>query len=105
MKVVFTDEALANLDGILSFIASNYPSIYDAFQSRLRIGGRPHWRLAGERPGSGRPAGARRRLTSANARAGFQILQLGAQRLIFGWKGTRYDHPCAAIRRALGPGA
>ena len=36
MKVVFTDEALANLDGILSFIASNYPSIYDAFQSRLR---------------------------------------------------------------------
>ena len=35
MKVVFTDEALANLDGILSFIASNYPSIYDAFQSRL----------------------------------------------------------------------
>jgi plasmid stabilization system protein ParE len=36
MKVVFTDEALANLDGILSFIASNYPSIHDAFQSRLR---------------------------------------------------------------------
>jgi toxin ParE1/3/4 len=35
-EVVFTDEALANLDGILSFIASNYPSIYDAFQSRLR---------------------------------------------------------------------
>ncbi len=36
MKVIYTDEALANLDGILSFIASNYPSIYDAFQSRLR---------------------------------------------------------------------
>lgn len=36
MKVVFTDEALANLDGILGYIASNYPAIYDAFQSRLR---------------------------------------------------------------------
>ena len=36
MKVVYTDEALANLDGILSFIVSNYPSIYDAFQRRLR---------------------------------------------------------------------
>jgi toxin ParE1/3/4 len=36
MKAVYTDEALANLDGILSFIASSYPAIYDAFQSRLR---------------------------------------------------------------------
>jgi len=36
MKVIYADEALADLDGILSFIASNYPSIYDAFQSRLR---------------------------------------------------------------------
>ena len=36
MKVIYTDEAVADLDGILSFIASNYPSIYDAFQSRLR---------------------------------------------------------------------
>ena len=36
MKVIYTDEALSNLDGILIFIASNYPSIYDAFQSRLR---------------------------------------------------------------------
>ena len=36
MKVIYTDEALADLDGILSFIASNYPSILDAFQSRLR---------------------------------------------------------------------
>jgi hypothetical protein len=105
MKVVFTDEALANLDGILSFIASNYPSIYDAFQSRLRIGGRPHWRLAGERPGSGRPAGARRRLTSANARAEFQILQLAASASILRLERNRHDHPCAAIRRALGPGA
>jgi plasmid stabilization system protein ParE len=46
MKVIYTDEALADLDGILAFIASNYPSIYDAFQSRLRsvvarIGNRP----------------------------------------------------------------
>jgi toxin ParE1/3/4 len=36
MKVVYTDEALADLDGILAFIASNYPTIYDAFQNRLR---------------------------------------------------------------------
>ena len=36
MKVVYTDEALADLDGILAFIASNYPAIYDAFQNRLR---------------------------------------------------------------------
>ena len=27
MKVVFAGEALADLDGILSFIASNYPAI------------------------------------------------------------------------------
>ena len=36
MKLVFTDEALADLDGILAFIASNYPTIYDAFQNRLQ---------------------------------------------------------------------
>ena len=36
MKVVFTGEALAGLDGILAFIAKNYPAIYDAFQSRLQ---------------------------------------------------------------------
>lgn len=36
MKLVFTDEALADLDGILAFIASNYPTVYDAFQSRLQ---------------------------------------------------------------------
>jgi hypothetical protein len=35
MKVVFTGEALAGLDGILAFIAKNYPAIYDAFQSRF----------------------------------------------------------------------
>jgi plasmid stabilization system protein ParE len=36
MKLVFTDEALADLDGILAFIASNYPTIYGAFQNRLQ---------------------------------------------------------------------
>lgn len=36
MKLVFTDEALADLDGIFAFIASNYPTIYDAFQYRLQ---------------------------------------------------------------------
>jgi len=36
MKVVYTDEALDNLDGILAFIASNYPTISPAFEKRLR---------------------------------------------------------------------
>ena len=36
MRVVYTDEALENLDGILGYIASNYPTAYEAFQSRLR---------------------------------------------------------------------
>lgn len=35
MKVVYTDEALRDLDEILTFIASNYPSISTAFQKRL----------------------------------------------------------------------
>ncbi len=36
MKVVYTDEALNNLDGILAFIANNYPTIAAAFEKRLR---------------------------------------------------------------------
>jgi toxin ParE1/3/4 len=36
MKVVYTDEALDNLDGILAFIASHYPTISAAFEKRLR---------------------------------------------------------------------
>jgi hypothetical protein len=36
MKVVHTDEALDNLDGILAYIASNYPTISAAFERRLR---------------------------------------------------------------------
>ncbi len=36
MKVVFTDEALDNLDGILAYIASSYPTISAAFEKRLR---------------------------------------------------------------------
>jgi toxin ParE1/3/4 len=36
MKVVYTDEALENLAGILAYIASRYPTIYGAFQNRLR---------------------------------------------------------------------
>src|SRR6266567_1840159 len=36
MKVVYTDEALRDLDEILTFIASNHPSITAAFQQRLR---------------------------------------------------------------------
>jgi toxin ParE1/3/4 len=36
MKVVYTDEALENLAGILDYIASHYPAIYEAFQIRLQ---------------------------------------------------------------------
>jgi len=36
MRVIYTDKALENLDGILAYIASNYATVYDAFQSRLQ---------------------------------------------------------------------
>lgn len=36
MRVIYTDEALENLDGILAYIASNYPTVYEAFQGRLQ---------------------------------------------------------------------
>ena len=35
MKVVFTDEALRDLDEILHFIEGNYPAILHAFEERL----------------------------------------------------------------------
>jgi plasmid stabilization system protein ParE len=35
MKVVYTDEALRDLDEILAFIASNYPAISASFEMRL----------------------------------------------------------------------
>ena len=31
MKVVYTDGARKDLDGILAYITSNYPAVYDAF--------------------------------------------------------------------------
>ena len=36
MKVIYTGEASEDLDGILAYIASNYPTVYDAFLIRLR---------------------------------------------------------------------
>ncbi len=35
MKVVYTTEALADLDSILSYIANNDPAISEAFENRL----------------------------------------------------------------------
>jgi plasmid stabilization system protein ParE len=35
MKVVYTTEALADLDGIFDYIAHHYPTISGAFQHRL----------------------------------------------------------------------
>ena len=36
MKVVYTDEALADLEAILEFIASHYPASYASFERRLQ---------------------------------------------------------------------
>jgi len=46
MKVVYTDEALRDLDEILTYIAANYPTAYAPFEKRLhttvaRIGAWP----------------------------------------------------------------
>lgn len=35
MKVVYTTEALADLDGIFSYIANHHPAVSEAFQIRL----------------------------------------------------------------------
>jgi plasmid stabilization system protein ParE len=57
MKIVYTDEALRNLDEILGYIASNYPMISTSFQKRLqtvvaRIGAWPESaQEVAERPG------------------------------------------------------
>ena len=36
MRIVFTEEALRDLDAILDFIAAHYPAIASSFQQRLR---------------------------------------------------------------------
>ena len=36
MKVVFTDDALRDLDEILQYISHHYPLIYAPFEKRLR---------------------------------------------------------------------
>jgi plasmid stabilization system protein ParE len=36
MKVVYTDEALHNLEEILRYFESNYPTVSTAFEKRLR---------------------------------------------------------------------
>ena len=57
MKVIFTEEALRDLDEILHFIARNYPTISLAFEKRLRtllerIGTWPHSsQQVADRPG------------------------------------------------------
>jgi toxin ParE1/3/4 len=57
MKVVFTEEALRDLDEILHFIGRNYPTITTAFEKRLRtlLGRIGMWpksaQEVGDRPG------------------------------------------------------
>ena len=59
MKVVFTDDALRDLDEIFQYISANYPAVYRQFENRLkavatRIGAWPE--SAQEvAPTSGRP--------------------------------------------------
>jgi toxin ParE1/3/4 len=36
MKVVYTDEAVRDLDEILTFLAENYPTVVEAFRRRVR---------------------------------------------------------------------
>jgi toxin ParE1/3/4 len=36
VKVIYTDEALRDLEEILAFIELNYPTIFTAFEERLR---------------------------------------------------------------------
>ncbi len=58
MKVVYTDEALRDLDGILTFIGLNYPSASVGFQRRLRA---IEWRI-GRWPESGQQIEQRERV-------------------------------------------
>jgi toxin ParE1/3/4 len=54
MRVTYTIEAIADLDGIFDYIANHYPTISDAFQNRLhaRIARWPESaREVSERPG------------------------------------------------------
>ena len=37
MKVVYTQEALADLDAILEFISAHYPGVYAAFEKRMQV--------------------------------------------------------------------
>jgi plasmid stabilization system protein ParE len=37
MKVVYTDEALADLDSILGYISAHYPATYPRFERRLQM--------------------------------------------------------------------
>jgi plasmid stabilization system protein ParE len=53
MKVVYTDEALENLTGILNYIASHDPAI---FPDSVAVRGFSNWRMAGKRAGSSRTA-------------------------------------------------
>jgi plasmid stabilization system protein ParE len=41
MKVVYIDEALRDLDQVLTFIERNYPTILGAFRRRLHTIGEP----------------------------------------------------------------
>jgi plasmid stabilization system protein ParE len=36
MRVVYSEEALENLDGILGYISSHYPTVYGPFRIRLQ---------------------------------------------------------------------
>ena len=60
MKVLYTDEALRDLDEILEFIELNYPTITAAFEKTGSRNRAAHSKMAEER-GGGRTASGRSR--------------------------------------------
>jgi toxin ParE1/3/4 len=55
MNVVYTDQALHDLDDILRYIAANFPAAYQSFELRLRA----IERRIGQWPQSARPVAER----------------------------------------------
>jgi plasmid stabilization system protein ParE len=49
MRIVYTDEALRDLDETLNYIAGNYPAALHGFRRRLRHNPTAHCQMAAKR--------------------------------------------------------
>jgi hypothetical protein len=94
MRVVYTDEAREDLDGILAYIASNYPTVYEPFFDSVAIGDCSYRHVARQRSGSRRRA---RRSSRAPAPISLQDI-LSEHR-----SGDR-DHAHPSRRKGRAPG-